>query len=320
MGFGDWNDAVGGIDREGRGQSVWTTMAYVFGLRNSAALLDHLGDPDAAEYRRRADELDEILNRRFFDGDRYIRAVTDDGRRIGSSANEEGRLWIEPQGWALFNGVADEQKATAIVAALRRESYVPYGVLLLSPPFTRYHADIGRITNDAPGIVENGSNYVQGMLFYTYGLTRANLPDEALKLLCRVLPTNPDNPPAHAQIEPFQITNSFQGPASRHPGRAMFSWRTGSAGWFLKTVWDGMLGILPDFDGVRIEAHLPAGFGDRVEVTRRIRGRDVRFDFIRKDVGPSGVRYTLRVQNGEVIPYAKLARRARVLVVCGAAR
>lgn len=316
MGFGDWNDAVGGIDREGKGQSIWITMAYIFGLRNSAALLDRLGDKDAAVYTRRADRLTRILNDRFFEGDRYVRAVTDAGRRIGSADNDEGRLWIEPQGWSFFAGVADKAKAARIIAAMRRELYVPYGVMLLALPYTRYHADIGRITNDPPGIVENGSNYVQGMLFYTYGLTQVDEPDEAQELLYRVLPSNPDNPPERAQIEPFQITNSFQGPASRHPGRAMFSWRTGSAGWFLKTVWDGLLGIVPGFDGVQVRARLPKAWGPVVRASRWIRGHHIAFTFAAKEASCDEAGYTYRTANNHVVPYRYIRKGARIRIDC----
>jgi cellobiose phosphorylase len=314
MGFGDWNDAVGGIDRAGKGQSIWITMAYIFGLRNSSQLLRALGDPDAAVYERRAEKLTGILNKKFFEGDRYIRAVTDAGRLVGSKKNQEGKMWIEPQGWSLFAGVADAAKARKIVEAMRRELYVPYGVMLLSPPFTKYMEDVGRISNDMPGIVENGSNYVQGMLFYTYGLTQADMPDEAFDLLCRVLPTNPENPPEISRIEPFQITNSFQGPASKHPGRAMYAWRTGSAGWFLKTVWDGLIGIVPGFDGVEINARIPKSLGDKIEATRMIRGRLVRFEIARPGHETKTAAFTLRVKNGDAINYRDIQNNARILV------
>ncbi len=315
MGFGDWNDAVGGVDRQGKGQSVWTTMAYIFGLRNMAPLLERLGDRDAEKYSTRADELTEILNSKFFEGDRYVRAVTDAGRLIGSKKEDEGRMFIEPQGWSLFTGVADTKKAKAIVAAMRRELYVPYGVMLLSPPFTKYREDVGRISNDPPGMVENGSNYVQGMLFYTYGLVRAGMPDEAHELLHRVLPTNPENPPEKALIEPFQITNSFQGPASRHPGRAMFSWRTGSAGWFIKTIWDGMFGIRPDFDELEIDARLPEAFGDRAQAVRNIRGRNINFEFVKSGAGAKTAPSSIRVPNGSRLPYDELENVSSIQVI-----
>lgn len=223
-------------------------------------------------------------------------------------------MWIEPQGWSLFAGVADAAKAEKIVKAMRRELYVPYGAMLLSPPFTKYMEDVGRISNDMPGIVENGSNYVQGMLFYTYGLTQADMPDESFDLLCRVLPTNPENPPEISRIEPFQITNSFQGPASKHPGRAMYAWRTGSAGWFLKTVWDGLVGIVPDFDGVRINARIPKKLGDRIELTRMIRGKLVRFEIARRGCETREAHFTLRAKNGDKIPYQSIGDNARILV------
>jgi cellobiose phosphorylase len=314
MGFGDWNDAVGGIDREGKGESIWTTMAYIFGLKNSAQLLKMLRDPDADVYLNRAKELTDILNAKFFEDDRYIRAVTDAGRYIGSKQNEEGKMWIEPQGWALFTGVADRAKAEKIVEAMRRELYVPFGAMLLSPPFTKYMEDVGRISNDMPGIVENGSNYVQGMLFYTYGLTQVDMADEAYDLINRVLPTNPKNPPEKARLEPFQITNSFQGPASKHPGRAMFAWRTGSAGWFLKTIWDGMIGVIPDFDCVRVNAHIPKAMGDRVEATRMIRGKQVRFEFAKAGMESSDAQFTMRVKNGSDISYNDIGENEYILV------
>ena len=314
MGFGDWNDAVNGIDREGRGQSIWTTMAYIFGLKNVADVLEQLNDPDAKVYAGRAAKLTEILNTKFFEGDRYVRAVTDAGRIIGSQQNKEGRIFIEPQGWALFTGVAGPERAERIVEAVRRELYVPYGVMLMSPPFTVYQEDVGRLSNDPPGIIENGSNYVHGSLFYIYGLTQVDKPDEAWDLLHRVLPTNPLNPPEQSTLEPFQITNSYQGPASRHPGRCMFAWRTGAAAWFMKTVWDGLIGIRPDFSAVKVRAHVPAAFGDRVQITRQIRGVPVRFELAKAGCETPRARFTLRVQNGADIPYEQFGRKAHVLV------
>lgn len=315
MGFGDWNDALNGIDRAGKGQSIWTTMAYIFGLRHVASLLERLKDSDAAVYTRRAEELTNLLNAKFFESDRYIRAVTDAGLRVGSKENDEGRIYIEPQGWALIAGVADREKARRIVETMRRELYVPYGVALLSPPYTKYREDIGRISNDPPGMVENGSNYVHGSLFYIYGLTQVDMPDEAYELLNRVLPSNPENPPEMSRLEPFQITNSYQGPASKHPGRAMFAWRTGSAGWFIKTIWDGFIGIRPDFDAVNIQAHIPADFGNRVEVVRNIRGRPVRFELAKPGCETPGARFTLRVNNNSSVPYDKFGRNSRILVI-----
>lgn len=314
MGFGDWNDAIGGIDREGKGQSVWTTMAYIFGLRNTSELLNEIGDPDANEYAARAEELTDILNGKFFEDDRYIRAVTDAGRRIGSKENEEGKLWLEPQGWSLFSGVADTTRAAAIVETMRRELYVPYGVCLLAPPFTQYQEDIGRITNDVPGTAENGSNYVHATLFYTFGLTQQDMPDEAFDLLCRVLPSNPDNPSENSCIEPFILTNSFRGPGSKHPGRAMLSWRTGSAGWFLKTVWDGLIGIRPDFDGVKIRARIPQEFDDCIKVSRQIRGHNIRFTIARPNCESNDTPYSLRVTNNTTIPYSEIKPESHILI------
>jgi cellobionic acid phosphorylase len=214
----------------------------------------------------------------------------------------------------LFSGVADAEKAENIINAMRNELYVPYGVRLLAPSYTKYREDVGRISNDPPGVVENGSNYVHGMLFYTFGLACAGYPDEAHDLLCRVLPTNPENPPERALIEPYQITNSFQGPDAA----AMSAWRTGSAGWFLKTVWDGLVGIVPDFDGVHVRARIPKAWGDRVAVTRTLRGKPVHFEFVTEEADTEDRSISLRIPNNSILPYRDLKSGMRIQVVCEA--
>lgn len=94
----------------------------------------------------------------------------------------------------------------------------------------------------------------------------------------------------------------------------MYAWRTGSAGWFLKTVWDGLIGVVPDFDGVRINARIPKKLGDRIEATRMVRGRLVRFEIAKRGRESKAAEFSLRVKNGDKIRYPDLADAARILV------
>ena len=94
----------------------------------------------------------------------------------------------------------------------------------------------------------------------------------------------------------------------------MYAWRTGSAGWFLKTVWDGLVGIVPDFAGVRINARIPKKLGDRIEVTRMIRGKQVRFEIAKRGSESKECNFTLRVKNGEKIRYQDIGNDAHILI------
>ncbi len=280
MGYGDWNDALNGIDREGKGESVWTSMAFVWSLKEFIILLERISDPDFSRYARICRELENILNEKYFEGDRYIRAVTDAGVKVGSAENDEGKVYLNTQSWAMISGIADKERAQLIVETVKKNLYTPWGPILLAPPYTKYREDIGRISSDVPGTVENGANYVHASVFYAYGLILAGMSDEALKILCQILPSNPDNPPDQSLLEPFNITNCYEGPLSSHPGRAMFAWRTGTVGWFLKTVWDGMLGLVPEYDGISINARLPSQWvKNGIKASRKIRGKDISFFF-----------------------------------------
>jgi cellobiose phosphorylase len=309
MGYGDWNDALNGIDRKGKGESVWTTMAFIWSLNTFITLLEKVKDADSVKYRKIADELAVLLNEKYFEGDRYIRAVTDEGLKVGSKENDGGSIYLNTQAWAMISGIANPERTQAIVASVRKNLYTPWGPVLLAPPYTKYREDIGRISADNPGTVENGSNYVHAAMFYAYGLTLSGMGDEALKIIQQVLPSNPDNPPEQSQLEPYNISNSYEGLQSTHPGRAMFAWRTGSVAWLLKVIWDGMLGIVPSYDGVRIQVRLPNQWRKNgIEASRKIRGKNITFIF---KPSQDRVENSVPVRNNSTIPYDEILKHSR---------
>jgi cellobiose phosphorylase/cellobionic acid phosphorylase len=313
MGFGDWNDAMNGVDREGKGQSIWTSMAMIWAMRSFVPLLEYLGDPDAKKYQAFSDELKTILNEKCFEGDRYIRAITDAGLKVGSAECDEGKIYVNAQSWAMISRVADNDRAKVILKTVQEQLYTDYGPVLLAPVYTHNRPDIGRISSDPPGFVENGANYVHASMFHAYGLTLAGMPDNALNIIHRVLGENPRNPVSNSMLEPYMITNAYEGPASPHAGRSMFPWRTGSASWLLKVIWDGMVGVNPDFDDVKINASLPSAFGDCVTASRKIRGAKVHFTFVRNGATGEG-KFDLTVANGAALNYEPLKDGTRVLV------
>lgn len=309
MGYGDWNDALNGIDRKGKGESVWTTMAYIWSLDSFVQLLQKLEDSDAFKYDKISQELEALLNNNYFEDDRYIRALTDSGMKVGSKENKEGNIYLNTQSWALISDVADDERGIKIVETVKNNLYTPWGPVLLYPAYTEHNDAIGRITSDPRGTVENGGNYVHASIFYCYGLARKGMSDEALKILHRILPSNLENPTENSKIEPYNITNCLEGIESDHPGRAMFAWRTGSAGWFLKVIWDGIFGIIPDYNGVQIKANLPEKWQDRpVTAMRNFRKMQVTFVFNSNEI------CDLTVENNSTIPYEDLKDGMRIRV------
>jgi cellobiose phosphorylase len=312
MGFGDWNDALNGIDREGKGESVWTSMAFIWALTSFIELLEYISDDSCISYKKVKEGLKELLNNNYFEEDRYIRAVTDAGDKVGSKTSKGAKLFLNTQSWAMISEIADKERSKIILKTVKENLYTDFGPVLLSPPYTEYDEAIGRITSDEPGYIENGANYVHAAMFYAYGLARAGLADEALKIIRMVLPDNPKNPYEKSLLEPFNVTNALEGNLSKHPGRAKFAWRTGSAGWMLKTIWDGIFGILPGFEDIRIEANIPKEFLPIVSANRKIRGKNYTFIFTNdkslvKD-------YDIVVENNSSFKYNELGNKKKILV------
>jgi cellobiose phosphorylase len=61
------------------------------------------------------------------------------------------------------------------------------------------------------------------------------------------------------------------GKESRRPGEAKNSWLTGTAAWNFHAITEHILGIKPDYDGLRIDPCIPADWPG-YRVTRKFRG------------------------------------------------
>ena len=86
--FGDWNDSLTGVGKQGRGESVWLSIAYAEAMREMAGLMGHLSRvDDQADYSRRRDAVVAAINAHAWDGQWYRRCYDDEGRPIGSSEN-----------------------------------------------------------------------------------------------------------------------------------------------------------------------------------------------------------------------------------------
>jgi cellobionic acid phosphorylase len=148
----------------------------------------------------------------------------------------------------------------------------PYGVLILSPAYTKWQERIGRITHDVPGHKENGSAYSHCTVWWAQALLRLGKPDEALDVLRRALPGNPDNHFTKSGQHPAYMPNGYMGPAGReHEGRGSNHNWTGSAAAFFWVCMHELLGLQGTPVGLRIAPRLPSSW-DRASVRFAFRG------------------------------------------------
>lgn len=268
--FGDWNDSLN-IGREGRGESVWLGMALLAALKETAAIADRIGDPAAAATcRQQAQALIENIERYAWDGQWYLRGFADDGSPVGGHGDAEGKIFAEPQSWAVISGLMPEYW-DAINDSVDRHLRTPAGLRVCNPPFSSYQKRLGRISCMPPGWGENGSCYCHVTAFQVVADCLRRDGDRALLSLTSILPFNPALPEDKSWLEPYALSNMFRGPEHARPGATFKGWTSGTVPWSLRGLTHYLLGVRPEFDGLRLDPVLPSGWKE-VKVTRQFRG------------------------------------------------
>jgi cellobiose phosphorylase len=304
VGGGDWNDALGPFGEKGKGESAWLSMLVVRGLRMLVELADATGRKnDARKMSKWRKSLVDAFNRNAWDGEWYVYGWDDKGIPIGAKRSPEGKIHANVQAWALMERVVPLSREKMVWASIRKYLETDAGLITCWPAYVKTQPTGARIMDINPGWIENAAIYCHGTAFHMAACVAAGKGDDALRALQCYLPTNPRNP--RCDMEPFAVTNFFVGPDSRHFGRAGYSWFTGSVSWFLFVGWEGLLGIRPEFDGLRVAPCVPRSW-TRWNVRRVWRGAAYNFEFSknRGSVGSRVVRLVVdgRKQPSDLIP------------------
>jgi cellobiose phosphorylase len=256
IGAGDWNDGLSAMGLLNRGESFWLAEFLAGLLADWSEIFSRTARPDlAAEFGGRRGDLIEAINRYGWDGDWYLRGTTDGGRPLGTAADRVARIFLNAQTWAILNDVAPPERAARCLASIREHLVTEAGALLLAPAFDAPVSDIGYITRYAPGLRENGGVYTHAATWAIAAAAKAKDAELAGRLLTAINPALKD--PDRYWAEPYVLPGNVDGPDSPHHGRAGWTWYTGSAGWLHRVVGEWILGVRPEWDGLRIDPCLP---------------------------------------------------------------
>jgi cellobiose phosphorylase len=303
MGAGDWNDGLSAIGAKLHSESVWLAHFLVGILDDWAALERHRprgDDAVAARYRAAARRMRANVNRHFWDGAWYVRATKDSGQVIGSRRNREGRIYLNAQTWAILHDVVTPRRLPRMLRSMERHLYREFGPLLLSPAYRHPDATIGYLTRYSPGSRENGGLYTHAGLWAVQAECKLGRAEMAWKLYRSFCPIERGRDPDRYQAEPYVMPGNVDGPESPYFGRGGWTWYTGSATWAFRVGTEWLLGVRPEWEGLRIAPCLPAdspGF----HMTRRFRGATYR---IRVTTGAPRreMRVDGRLTPGEIVP------------------
>jgi len=302
---GDWCDPMNMVGHKGKGVSGWLTVATAYALNVWAAICEHEGKADLAKhYRAGAADCNTAANKHLWTGEWFARGITDDNVVFGVKSDSEGRIWLNPNSWAILSGAASKEQIEKMIPQLESHLNTPYGILMFAPPFTKAREDIGRVTQKAIGSAENGAVYNHASVFYIYSLYKlGGQQDRAYDLLRQMIPGPSEDDYVQRGQLPVYIPNYYRGAWKEFPrtaGRSSQLFNTGTVSWAYRCFVEGLCGLRGEDDSLVINPQLPSSW-DAIKVTRQFRGATIQLDIRRGDVKEVTVK-----QDGKVLADARI--------------
>ena len=268
--FADWNDALN-ITTDPEAESVMLSHQFCLALKELEQLMKKYGD--SAYARKLATEyeiLKKSINEKAWDGKWYMRALSS-AENIGSKESRGSRIYLNAQTWAVLGDVADESKLPLVLQAVDSMEH-DFGFPLNMPPYPEYSPNVGRMSGMLPGLFENGGVYCHATGFKILMDCKTGRGGKAVETLKKIMPDSDKNSSMQSGAEPYVFTNCY----STHPGyygKSYQSWTTGTSAWCLMGLYEGIMGVKHDYDGLRIEPCFPAAW-ECAQMTRHFRNAD----------------------------------------------
>jgi cellobiose phosphorylase len=307
IGGGDWNDGLSAVGLGMKGESIWLGHFLHRILVDFADVARRRDDVSRAEeYRDRATHLREALNGVGWDGEWYYGATKDSGEKIGSAANSEGSVWLNPQSWAVIGGVADRLRGDAVFKVIESKLETDIGPLLLAPAYQTPDVHVGYLTRYAPGMRENGGVYTHGATWTIIAAAMLGKGEAAFRIYEKLLPPVRGMNPLRYVAEPYVTPGNIEGPGSPFFGRGGWTWYSGSATWLFKAGLEWILGIRPTIDGLIVDPCIPPTWSE-FRVRRMFRGAT----YMIRTLNPSHVECGVSelVVDGSAVPLSDDPRR-----------
>ena len=289
IGRADWNDCLNlncfSLDPDesfqttenvsgGQAESLLIAGLFVAEGRDFAELLGHPAVAAPAAYVQKVREavsaMEESVKKHGWDGEWFLRAYDFFGRKIGSSENKEGKIFIESQGWCSMARIgAEEGLCDKALDSAVKLLECEQGMVLNTPAYSEFIPDYGEISSYPPGYKENAGIFCHNNPWVIIAEAMAGRSEDAWRLYKKITPAFPKDQ-ALRKVEPYVFCQMVAGKDAARPGEGKNSWLTGTAAWTWKCVSEFILGIKPQYDGLLVEPCIPLEHGN-YKVRRRFR-------------------------------------------------
>ena len=291
IGRADWNDCLNlncfsmdpnesfqttGNRTEGsKAESLMIAGLFVYCGREYVELCRTLGMvEEATRALAHIEAMCQAVEAHGWDGDWYLRAYDFYGHKIGSSNNEEGKIFIESQGWCAMARIG-EDKGMPEKALDSASKWLDseHGMVLNYPAYTRYHLEMGEQSTYPAGYKENGGIFCHNNPWVMIAQTKAGRGNDAWELYRKIAPAWIEDHDLH-KVEPYVYCQMVAGKEAAKPGEGKNSWLTGTAAWNWLTISQHILGIHPTYEGLLVAPCIPSNLK---EYTVKRKWRDAEY-------------------------------------------
>ncbi len=305
----------------GQAESVFIAGMFVLYGNEFIKLCERIEKTnEALEARKQVNNMIDAINKHGWDGEWFLRAYDYYGKKIGSKENDEGQIFIETQGICIMAGIGTEDgKALQTLKSVKERLDCKYGIVLNNPAFTHYKINMGEISTYPEGYKENAGIFCHNNPWIIIAETILGNGDQAFEYYKKIAPAYLEDISELHKTEPYVYSQMIAGKDAFKPGEAKNSWLTGTAAWNFYTITQYILGIKPDYDGLKIDPCIPKNW-ESCTINRIFRGAKYNIVIRNPDKVSKGVKKII-VNNkkieGTLIPILDNKNSHHVEVILG---
>ena len=305
----------------GTAESVFIGGMFILYGGEYVSILRKLNrDAEADEAERFIQNMKSAIDAAGWDGEWFVRAYDYFGKKVGSNENEEGQIFIEPQGMCVMAGVGlNDGRAKKALQSVKKRLDCDYGIVLLNPAFTKYHIEYGEISTYPAGYKENAGIFCHNNPWIMIAETMLGNGDQAFEYYRKIAPCYLEDISELHKMEPYVYPQMIAGKDAFVPGEAKNSWLSGTASWVFYAISQFILGIRPGYDGLIVDPCIPKEW-EGFTVTREFRGSEYRIVVSNPDRVSRGVKRLSvdgNILAGNVVPLFRAGSKHEVEVLMG---
>jgi N,N'-diacetylchitobiose phosphorylase len=313
----DWNDC---LVLGQKGESVFVAFQLSFALKEYIEITEMLGETTQTAW---AKEQWQILNKNIekhaWDGEWYLRAYRHDGLKFGSKENDEGKIFLNPQSWAVLSGSAKGERAIKVMDMVDKYLASEYGIALVDPPYEKTEHSVIKAPLFNKGMKENGAIFCHTQGWAVMAETILGRGNKAYEYYRAYLPSAYNEKAEVRQTEPYVYSQTVSSRYSPRFGQSRNPWLSGTTAWAYFAAAQYILGIRPQYSGLMVDPCIPSNW-EEFSVQRQYRGKKVNIKVTNPNKVSKGIKSLVlngESLNGNILPFEKLKLENEAEVIMG---